>query len=678
MSEDISSINTSRFLNRGMVFLCLLLAGLILFLNLRILHLEDLASRNDNLTLLWEGVDRGFLQLLLSDGGEAPPPMGEIRVELEQLNRAYEAFRLEPVIGKIPGESPAWRELSEALNRFGVLSDGMGRREGFVEEVMERSLEVDRAAAAYHDRISAVIWQRKTLFRLCRNLLVGSLFLIIIGYSFFHNARVRRSNLQIENLSRFMRENPDPVLRVTSGGIISLANNASLPLLQKWQSGIGKALPPHVGEVVDTALREKSIAYLEETVGDKAFQIAAVYISGKDYLNLYGSNITELRRIQGEIQQKQKLESLGLLAGGIAHDFNNLLAGIMNASQLIRLEDPANREEIIEYADMIIEASEQAADLTRKLLEFSRSDRAPFKTLDLGKVLEGAVAILRQTVGSRVSVTMENRADHPYISGDRGGLQRLFLNMGINANQAMPDGGVLTFRLRNVVLEDSPPGRNPEELPPGEYCLVEIEDTGVGIPRDRTGKIFEPFYTTKKFGDGAGLGLSTSYGIIQGHGGLIDVFSEVDRGTRFQVYLPCTGDIPSAAEEGVYNRGRGRILLVDDESLVRLTTEHLLTGLGYEVVSASGGAEAVELFRREEGRFDLVITDFIMPGMNGRDVAREIRGIRRDCPVLLSSGFSNEGEEEGIRDGNIAGFLKKPYRDYQIGRVIHDLMQRRE
>ena len=232
--------------------------------------------------------------------------------------------------------------------------------------------------------------------------------------------------------------------------------------------------------------------------------------------------------------------------------------------------------------------------------------------------------------------------------------------MGINACQAMTAGGTLVFRVRRIFLDELYCRMNNQEISPGEYCKIEIEDTGAGIHPDIISRIFDPFFTTKGFGKGTGLGLSSAYGVIKKHHGFIHVYSEVNIGTVFHIYIPSMerGEVDFSEEELIM--GSGRILLVDDEYLVRITTEALLLSLGYNVVTAGNGAEAIDAFRKNDGDFDLVITDMIMPGMTGRELAHELRMLERDCKILLSSGFSNDDKAEIADDRNLSGFIQKP------------------
>ncbi len=675
MSAEKERINLSLFLNGAVGLFCISVIITIFSLNASILRIEMLGRANQDLVQSWLRMEIAPMEGTWDDELRAGCSASEY---LEIIDSDLPFFLFNPLGrdhesgGEGKGLSPYAVKLKELTD--GIMSAGFADYGAAREAVIAKLKSREAALLGDYESLSRDLTRRKAHLRKVRNYFIALIFLTVICYSFYHYYRIRRTNELIENLSRFMRENPDPVMRISYSMTITIANSASLSLLRKWQSAIGNKIPDHIAATARQAIEEKSIKYIEEDVGEKIYRIALVYIYDKDYLNLYAGNITDLRRLQNEMQHKQRMESLGLLAGGIAHDFNNLLTSIMNAAQLIILEDPENQDNIVDYSNMILEASDHAADLTRKLLDFSRVESPVMKILDLGEILESTITILKRSVNKKISLQFTNESWNPYVKGDRGGLQRIFLNMGINANQAMPDGGTLTYRLQNIHLNEQYCALCPHDLHPGEYCKIEIEDSGVGIPRDKLHRIFDPFFTTKEFGKGAGLGLSSSFGIIEHHGGAIHVYSEEYVGTIFHIYIPCVRNGISNVGEDKLQTGSGRILLVDDEYLVRITTESLLTNLGYKVTPAGDGLEALEIIRENKNYFDLVIMDMTMTGMNGRETAAEIKAIRRDLPILLSSGFSKDSNEEILHDVNLSGFLKKPFRDIEISRIVHELI----
>jgi len=565
-----------------------------------------------------------------------------------------------------------FREHIELFNRNNDHSEDLGRTALRILLIDVSSLE--SYIFSIHEQIIRGIASERGYYSLLRTFASSCLVIILLLYAIYQTYKQKRIYSIIGDSTRFMKENPDPVLRVSHNMTIINANPASQSLLRKWETSIGSTVPLEIAEILRRSIKEKSIQKIEERVGEKTYLLSVVYIYDKKYLNLYASNITELRKVQNEVQEKQRLEALGLLAGGIAHDFNNLLTGIINAAQLIEKSVADENEEVIDFSEMILEASDHAADLTKKLLDFSRTDKVDLRPINLEGIIQSTVTILKRSIDKKIKVSFIKEAEETNIYADRGGIQRILLNMGINASHAMPNGGSLTFRVQKVFLDEEYCRINNNGISPGEYCKIEVEDTGVGIPSDSIKKIFDPFFTTRDFGKGSGLGLSSAYGIIKQHNGFIHVYSEEYEGTVFHIYIPCMRKESTVIELDELITGEGRILLVDDEYLVRETTASLLSSLGYTVVTACNGMEAIELYQKEEKGFDLVIVDMIMPGLTGREVAQELKKIDRNCRVLLSSGFPKDNDFNISKDSNLEGFIKKPFRDYQISRVIHEII----
>jgi len=367
----------------------------------------------------------------------------------------------------------------------------------------------------------------------------------------------------------------------------------------------------------------------------------------------------DLQETQRQLMQAEKLGLLGQLAGGIAHDFNNLLAGILGCADLLRCGsgDEADRER---YLEIIVETGQRAADLIRQLLAFARPGPTTRVALDVHDLLIEVTRILLHTMDPRITVETRLDADSATIEGDPSQLQSALLNLGINARDAMPGGGTLTFTTTTVLFDEATCRRQADPVEPGPYLEIAVADTGSGMTKEVLERIFEPFYTTKSVGQGTGLGLAAVRGTVRGHGGFTDVYSEPGRGTVFRLYLPLAGDavvVPAGAADVV--RGTGRILLVDDEPVIRKLAGDMLRLLGYEVSAADGGAEALELYRR--GSFDLAILDLVMPQMNGRELLAEIRRIDPEARVLLASGFHLDIDLADLEREGACGFLSKPF-----------------
>jgi PAS domain S-box-containing protein len=377
----------------------------------------------------------------------------------------------------------------------------------------------------------------------------------------------------------------------------------------------------------------------------------------------------EREKLQEQLLQSQKMDAIGQLAGGVAHDFNNMLSGIMGAAELLQGQN-SNPEKAEKYIAMIISAGSRAAELTSKLMTFARKGKKVRRPMDIARCIADAIGILSRTLNKNISISFANNCESSLIIGDDTMLQNVFLNIGINAGHAMPEGGSVIFSLKNIILDEHYCRLSPYELAPGKYIEVEIRDSGCGMTPEIQKKIFEPFFTTKEPGKGTGLGLSVAYGIIKDHQGAINVYSEVGVGTVFHIYLPLATEGPIILkEEARLVFGSGRILLVDDEELIRNTSSSLLKSLGYEVVTAENGAEAVKIYSEKHAGIDLVILDMIMPVMGGKEALKKLREINPDCRVIISSGFSKEDEMSDISSG-VSGFLPKPFRINELSETV--------
>ena len=381
-------------------------------------------------------------------------------------------------------------------------------------------------------------------------------------------------------------------------------------------------------------------------------------------------DVTAEYALQEQVRQSQKMDAVGQLAGGIAHDFNNMLAGVIGAAELLqaRIGVDANNARLL---GMITESANRAAALTRKLLMFARKQTAGSAPVDVHVAVNDTIALLRETLDRNIRIEVELGATATQVIGDLAQLQSACLNLGINASHAMPQGGVLTFRTRIVVLEEATWQVGGTSLRPGPHLEIEVSDTGCGIPREHLPHIFEPFFTTKAPGKGTGLGLSAVLGVVQQHQGSITVCSEVGLGTCFRILLPLTATACDALPAVLPSvRGTGRILLVDDEPVLRATGTALLTSLGYDVLAAAQGEDALQVVRDSQLPIDLVILDMIMPGMGGRECFTRLRLLRPELPVIVASGFSRHEELEAIRGQGPAGFIQKPYHLSELSQLV--------
>lgn len=380
----------------------------------------------------------------------------------------------------------------------------------------------------------------------------------------------------------------------------------------------------------------------------------------------------EKKRIASQIQQAQKMEAIGTLAGGIAHDFNNLLMGFQGNISLMLLdldEDHPYCEYLKNMESYVIRGSE----LTRQILGFARRGKFQVKTTNLNDLLEKSADMFSRTK-KEISIHKKFQEDLWPVEVDRGQFEQVLLNLFVNSWQAMPGGGNLYLETQNVQLEEN--YEKPYEIVPGPYVRISVADTGIGMDKEIQQRIFEPFFTTKAVGRGTGLGLASAYGIIKNHNGIIDVYSEISHGTSFKIYLPASektvGREKLLAEELM--KGTETILLVDDEEMVVDIGKEILEKLGYTVIPASGGSEATDKFRQHKNRIDLVILDMIMPDMSGSETFDNLKKINPDIKVLLSSGYSIDGQASEILNRGCNGFVQKPFNLKQISSKIREIL----
>lgn len=386
-------------------------------------------------------------------------------------------------------------------------------------------------------------------------------------------------------------------------------------------------------------------------------------------------DITEEHMMEEQLRQSQKMDAVGQLAGGIAHDFNNMLGGIIGAAELAENEI-GRSSPAIEFIRMIISAAENAAGLTQKLLSFSRKGGTVFSEIDIHRSISDALVILERSLDKRIEIHRDLSAPVSTIQGDAAQIQNAVINLGINAGQAMKNGGTLKISTATLVLDATDcRGRIPEIIP-GEYVEITVEDTGEGIPTDIIPRIFEPFFTTKEVGKGTGLGLAAVFGTIKDHRGCISTLSEIGIGSRFQILLPTVrsndATLIDSAENVVF--GTGQILVVDDEPVVRATVSRMLTSLGYTVLEARDGLDALKVFHENHTQFDLVLLDMMMPRMGGRECFFELRKRYPLVKVLILSGFSKQDDLDEIVAAGAVGFLKKPYRRNTLATAIHNAL----
>lgn len=378
---------------------------------------------------------------------------------------------------------------------------------------------------------------------------------------------------------------------------------------------------------------------------------------------------------EDRLQHSQKMEAIGTLAGGVAHDFNNLLTAIIGNAQLALAHLPPE-DQVYDRLIEIEHAGKRAAELTRQLLIFSRRERLEPRTLALNDTIGLFAKLLRRIIGEDIDLRFKGAPDLSTVFADPGQMEQVLMNLAANARDAMPGGGELIIETNNVIIDEAYCRKRPDARP-GTYVQISVSDTGSGIDSDTRQRIFEPFFTTKEVGKGTGLGLALAYGIIKQHEGMIEVYSEVGKGTTFNIYLPAQ---ETAVEETLHEihsgvRGGPETILIaeDDESLQRLLTG-MLTGLGYNLILARDGEVAVERFSTHHDEIDLVILDMVMPRMGGREAYERIRMLGSDVPVIFMTGYSAEMAQTRFVLETGAVFIQKPYGIAALGNKVREAL----
>ena len=375
------------------------------------------------------------------------------------------------------------------------------------------------------------------------------------------------------------------------------------------------------------------------------------------------------------------MELVGQLAGGVAHDFNNLLTAMIGFCDLLLLrhnpKDPS-------FSDItqIKQNANRAASLVRQLLAFSRQQTLQLRVINLTDVLDELKHLLRRLMGVNIEFDIIHGRDIGLVKADQSQLEQVVINLAVNARDAMPDGGSLTIRTGSLLTDDPEMARRPE-LGASDYVSIEVADTGSGIPRELLEKIYEPFFTTKPVGSGTGLGLATVYGIIKQTGGYIFVESELDRGTVFTIYLPRyareaeTVEDPADDSQTELPRdltGVGTVLLVEDEGPVRQFGARALRNKGYNVIEAENGENALDLLNENSDEIDLLITDVMMPGIDGSSLIRKVRETHADLKVIFISGYAEDTFRKRVDDGGIVHFLPKPFSLQELAGKVKEVM----
>ncbi|MGB7848093.1 MAG: response regulator [Candidatus Acidiferrum sp.] len=387
-------------------------------------------------------------------------------------------------------------------------------------------------------------------------------------------------------------------------------------------------------------------------------------------------DITARKKMEEQLRIAQRMEAIGKLAGGVAHDFNNLLAVILGCSDLL-LDALTPEHPVAKRVEMIRKAGASAADLTRQLLAFSRQQMLQPRVLDLKEIMKRAESLLRRLIGENIELTISSDSSLGCVKADPGQIEQILVNLAVNARDAMPQGGRLTIEARNSELDESYKDAHPPVIP-GQYVMLAVEDTGCGMDLDTQSRIFDPFFTTKEVGKGTGLGLATVYGIVKQSGGYIWVYSELNKGTTFKVFFPCVEESADASKhveaEAVVFRGCETILLAEDSASLRQMAREYLESIGYTVLEASSGGEALEHAKEFQGPIHLLLTDVVMPGMSGPELASELASLRPGIKVIFTSGYTDDTIARQVGFDRAVAFIHKPYRPKALARKVRETL----
>jgi PAS domain S-box-containing protein len=378
------------------------------------------------------------------------------------------------------------------------------------------------------------------------------------------------------------------------------------------------------------------------------------------------------KKLEQQLTRAQRIEALGTLAGGIAHDFNNLMASSLAYVSLMLCEtDPANPH--YEYLTNVEKQIRRGSQLTSQLLGYARQRPYQAKPVLLNKLVAEVSGAFGRT-RKNILVQLELPPDLCMLNGDEGQLEQALLNLFVNASDAMPNGGTLTLKTGNI--SDTQIPLSSFRPAAGRYVELQVTDTGVGMTAETMDRIFDPFFTTKEMGRGTGLGLASVFSVVKGHGGYIDVASRPGHGTTFRLYFPAIDPAPVEPQKTKkpIRQGSGLILLVDDEDMVLRAGSRMLQKLGFTVVCAGGGREAIDIFRQKAAELDLVILDIVMPGIGGEEVRRQIKQIRPEVKVLISSGYDCSGKMPDILKSQCDGFIQKPYSLDELSNKLREML----
>ncbi|MBW1691983.1 MAG: response regulator [Deltaproteobacteria bacterium] len=422
--------------------------------------------------------------------------------------------------------------------------------------------------------------------------------------------------------------------------------------------------------------KERLISFHNALIRDPNGQIVGVLLSGEDITEAKSAE-KEKEKLESQLLHAQKMEAVGTLAGGVAHDFNNLLQAIQGYSDILLLDknkdEPGYRE-----LQEIRRAGQRASELTQQLLTFSQKVESKLRPVDLNHEVKQVERLLKRTIPKMIKIELHLADKLNTIDADPAQIEQVMMNLGVNARDAMPEGGTLIIETENVTLDEEYCNTHLGAIP-GDYVLLTVSDTGHGMDKETLKHIFEPFYTTKEAGKGTGLGLAIVFGIVKSHNGYIMCYSEPGEGTAFKIYIPAIeqeAKLEELKEEKMPIGGTETILLVDDEEPIREVGKNTLAKFGYKVIIAPDGESALELYREKKKKIDLIILDLIMPGMGGRKCLERLLKINPRARVLIASGYSVDELTKKALEAVAKGFISKPYDIKQMLKAVRETLDK--
>ncbi|MBN1962322.1 MAG: response regulator [Deltaproteobacteria bacterium] len=440
-----------------------------------------------------------------------------------------------------------------------------------------------------------------------------------------------------------------------------------------WDSVWGVTVSDKIQTIETTHLTKDGLIVPVEVIANY------IEIEGEQYSCTFTRDISKRKEMEARIRQSEKMEAIGFLAGGVAHDFNNQLCGILGYTDLLQLELSDASFKVTNYLDGIKVATQRAAGLTSQLLAFARQGKYLSVSVNVHKLILETIEILARSINKNIKIITHLEAGNSYTLGDPSQLESVLLNLGINARDAMPEGGELLFETGIVDVDGDFTRNNIFKLEQGKYIRICVSDTGLGMTEDVRKRIFEPFFTTKEYGKGTGMGLASVYGTVKNHRGAVEVTSIPGKGTEMILFLPCIS-CPEVEEEiklpiaDALPAIKANILLVDDERYLLKAVGAMLERLGCQVTTVDNGIDAIRIYREQYAAFDAVILDVIMPEMGGKTTFMKMKEINPNIVTIIDSGYSLTSDVQEMLDAGAQGLIKKPFLIYELAEMLNRVL----